>query len=191
MSSSSNQIKVGAILSYVSLLLTNVAAILVTPYMLRSLGKSEYGLYMLIGAFVSYLAVLDFGLSTSLVRYVARYRAIDDKEGEQNLLSIAMVAYICISLVALIIGWVLYWNLDIIFKTSFTAIEMSKAKIMFAILIFNLIVALPGGAFNAVVTAYERFAFSKSIDLIRFLLRTSLLVTLLYLWIQSDHNGYS
>ena len=41
MSSSSSEIKRGTVLSYISMILTNISAILVTPYMLRSLGKSE------------------------------------------------------------------------------------------------------------------------------------------------------
>jgi O-antigen/teichoic acid export membrane protein len=181
MSDSSTQIKKGAVLSYVSLLLTNVVAVLVTPYMLRSLGKSEYGLYMLIGAFVGYLTVLDLGLNNSVVRYVAQYRAKKDKEGEQNFLAITMMAYVGISLLALSIGAILYWNLDRIFGASLTATEMSQAKTMFSILVFNLIIALPGGAFDAIVSAYERFSYSKSFEIIRFLLRTTLLITLLVL----------
>lgn len=163
------------------MILTNISAILVTPYMLRSLGKSEYGLYALIGAVVGYLAVLEFGLSYSIIRYVARYRARKDKEGEQNFLALAMITYVGISLLVFLAGAIIYWNLGNIFGASFTVAELSEARIMSAILVFNLAFLLPAGAFDAILTGYQRFSFLRSTELIRFVLRTALLILLLYL----------
>ena len=163
------------------MILTNVSAILVTPYMLRSLGKSDNGLYALIGAIVGYLAVLEFGLSYSIIRYVARYRARNDREGEQNFLALAMITYVGISLLVVLVGAIIYWNLDNIFGASFTVAELSEARIMSAILVFNLALLLPGGAFEAVITGYQRFSFLILAELVRFVLRTALLIVLLYL----------
>lgn len=77
-----NQIKVGAILSYVSLILGNVISILYTPIMLRMLGESEFGLFNLANSVVGYLGVLNFGLGNAIARYTAKYRA--EKESECN-----------------------------------------------------------------------------------------------------------
>jgi len=56
-----NQLKVGAILSYVVMGLSNVVGLLYTPYMLRMMGQSEYGLYSLVASVVAYLTILDLG----------------------------------------------------------------------------------------------------------------------------------
>ena len=117
------------------------------------------GLYALIGAIVGYLAVLEFGLSYSIIRYVARYRARNDREGEQKFLALAMITYVGISLLVVLVGAIIYWNLDNIFGASFTVAELSEARIMSAILVFNLALLLPGGAFEAVITGYQRFSF--------------------------------
>lgn len=42
-----NQLKAGAFLSYVSIGLNNIVGLLYTPFMLRMMGQSEYGLYSL------------------------------------------------------------------------------------------------------------------------------------------------
>ena len=181
MSDSSKQIKTGAVLSYVSIILTNIVAIFVTPYMLRCLGKSGYGLYMLIGAFVGYLAVMDFGMNNSVIRYVARYRVRGDKNGEKNFLSTAMMTYIGISCMAFLVGAVAYWHIEDIFGASLTTGEISDARIMFLLFLFNVIITLPGGAFDAVLSAYERFSFLKTLEIARFAVRTILLVVLLWL----------
>ena len=80
-----NQLKAGAILSYISLGLTSFISILYTPIMIKLLGQSEYGLYNLANSVIGYLGVLDFGLGVSVIRYTAKYRALNDKEGEENL----------------------------------------------------------------------------------------------------------
>ena len=70
-----NQLKAGAILSYVSIGLNNIVGLLYTPFMLRMLGQNEYGLYSLVASVVSYLTVLDLGFANAIVRYTAKFRA--------------------------------------------------------------------------------------------------------------------
>ena len=43
-----NQLKIGVMLSYVSIIAQNIISIVYTPVMLRLLGQSEYGLYQLV-----------------------------------------------------------------------------------------------------------------------------------------------
>ena len=47
-----NQLKIGVILSYVTMAIQNIIAIVYTPVMLRLLGQSEYGLYQLLYSFL-------------------------------------------------------------------------------------------------------------------------------------------
>lgn len=63
-----NQLKAGAFLSYVSIGLNNIVGLLYTPFMLRMMGQSEYGLYSLVASVVAYLTVLDLGFGNAIVR---------------------------------------------------------------------------------------------------------------------------
>ncbi|MEG1426315.1 MAG: ABC transporter ATP-binding protein, partial [Oscillospiraceae bacterium] len=47
--------------------------------------------------------------------------------------------------------------------------ELEKAKLMMIILIFNLAITLPGGAFTAISNAYEKFVFPRSISIIKYI----------------------
>lgn len=176
-----SQLKKGALLSYITIFLTNAVGLVLTPFIIKSLGDAEYGLYMLIGAFVGYISVLDFGLNNTIVRFVAKYRAQEDKQREENFLATTMYIYAFISLVIGIIGIVLYFNLDTIFAGSLTDAELVKAKVMFIILIFNMVITLPGGAFTAICSGYEYFVFPRTINIVRYVVRSALVVGLL-LW---------
>src|SRR5690606_20764077 len=106
-----SQLKKGAILSYGSILLTIMVGLVLTPFMVRTLGDSEFGLYTLIGSIVGYIGLLDFGLNNTIIRFVARYRAQKDLKGEQNFLATTMLIYCFISVLVVIGGMFIYYNL--------------------------------------------------------------------------------
>ncbi|CAM1350619.1 lipopolysaccharide biosynthesis protein [Tenacibaculum crassostreae] len=174
-----SQLKKGAALSYITIILTNIVGLVLTPFIIKKLGDAEYGLYTLIGAFVGYISVLDFGLNNTIVRFVAKYRAEKDKQGEESFLGTTMFIYGIISLVILFCGVLLYYNLDSIFSSSLTSTELEKAKVMFVILIFNLAITLPGGAFAAICSGYEHFVFPRAVNIGRYIFRSLMVVGLL------------
>ncbi len=110
-----SQLKKGAVLNYTTIILTNVIGILLTPFILNHLGKSEYGIYLTIGALVGTISLLDFGLNNTIIRFVAKYRAEKDKKGQENFLATTMFLYGCISLLVVIIGVTFYGFIDTYF----------------------------------------------------------------------------
>lgn len=175
-----NQIKTGAIISYINIGLTIFLGIFVTPFIIHSLGDAEYGLYSLIGAFVGYLSILDLGLNNSIVRYVAKYRAKEGKRHEENFLAIALIIYSLIGVLIAIIGTIFYFSIDSLYGKTLNAGELEKAKIMMIIMIFNIAITLPGGAFTAICSGYEKFIFPRLLTLIKHIVRTALVFGILY-----------
>jgi len=174
-----SQLKKGAFLNYATIITTNVVGLLLTPFIIRQLGDAEFGLYTLIGAFVGYISVLDFGLYNTIVRFVAKLRAEGDRKGEENFLASTMLIYGVISLLVLIIGTVCYFNIETIFADSLTGEEIEKAKIMFILMVFSLAIGLPGNAFEGICYGYERFVFPKSVKLVRYISRSVLVIAVL------------
>lgn len=74
-----NQIKTGALLSYGSIIFNIISGLIYTPWMVHQIGKSDYGLYILVTMFMTYF-VMDFGLGQAVARYIAKYRS----EGEDE-----------------------------------------------------------------------------------------------------------
>lgn len=179
-SNSMSQLKKGALLSYINIFLTNGIGLFLTPFIIKSLGDSEYGLYTLIGAFVGYIAVMDLGLNNTIVRYVSKYRALKDKEGESKFLGTSMMIYSVISILVVLIGFIFYLNIDSIFQESLNSNEITKAKLMMLILIFNLAISLPGGAFTAICNSYEHFVFPRALSNVKYIIRSILILVILY-----------
>ncbi|WP_312765418.1 oligosaccharide flippase family protein [Epilithonimonas sp.] len=174
-----SQLKKGAILSYVNIGLTNLIGLVLTPFIIRSLGDSEYGLYVLIGSLIAYLSLMDLGLNNTIIRFISKYRAEGDRAGEQNFLGTIFLVYIAISLLIVFIGVLFYFNLDRFFSKSLSVEQTDKAKIMFQILIFNMAITLPGGAFTAICNAYENFVWPRMVSIIKYISRAIIIVAIL------------
>ena len=155
-----------------------MVGILLTPFILNHIGKNEYGVYTTIGALVGTISILDLGLNNTIVRFVAKYRAENDKKGEENFLATTMIVYGCISLFIIILGVGFYPYIDTYF-TKMNTEEIKIAKVIFSLLIFNLAIGLPGGSFTAICTGYEQFVFPKMRNIIRYILRSITIVAVL------------
>ena len=69
-----NQIKSGVIISFINLGIGNLIPLIYTPIMLRLMGQSEYGLYGIAQSVMGYINLLNFGIGSTIVRYIAKYR---------------------------------------------------------------------------------------------------------------------
>ena len=183
--SKNSQLRAGAILSYISLGLTSFISILYTPIMLRFLGQSEYGLFNLSNSIIGYLGVLDLGLGNAVIRYTAKYRAIEDKEGEENLHGMFVVVYAILSLITFIIGFTFVSNIECFFSSTLSSEEIYRIKIILAIMIFNLAISFPFGVFSGIINAYEHFVFPKILAIIRAILNPLVMIPLLLMGYKS------
>lgn len=174
-----SQLKIGVILSYVTIVVQNIIAIAYTPVMLRLLGQSEYGLYQLVYSVVSYLGLLSFGFGSAYVRFFSRFKVNDDKQGIAGLNSMFMTVFIIIGIVALLAGGILVGNVENIFSASLTFSELNTARILMILMVFNLAVSFPSSVFDSYVTAHEQYLFQRVISLLQAVLNPFLTLPLL------------
>lgn len=162
-----NQLKLGALLSYISMGLGYLVSIIYTPIMLRLLGQSEYGLYNLVSSVVAYLGVLNFGFGSAYMRYYSRYKVQEDREKINTLNGMFLIIFSLIGLIAVVAGTILTMNTEIIFGSKLTSTELNKASILMMILVVNLAISFPNIVFASHIAANEKFIFQKSIQIIK------------------------
>lgn len=176
-----SQLKIGALLSYAVLALHNLVGLLYTPFMLRMMGKSEYGLYSIAASIIAYLTVLDLGFGNAIVRYTAKYRAEGKIEEQYKMFGMFFLLYCGIGLIALLLGGILCFNAEHIFDAAMTANELSRTKVILALMVLNLAITFPFSLFGSIITAYEQFVFQKVIAIVRIILNTVTMIVLLNL----------
>ena len=87
--------------------------------------------------------------------------------------------YIIISIIVLLIGAIMYYNLEIMFSQTMQAEDIYKIKIMFVLLVFNIAFTFPMSIWGGIITAYEKFIFQKMLNLARVILNPLCMMLLL------------
>lgn len=147
--------------------------------MIHKMGQSEYGLYALVASVISYLTILDFGLGNAVVRYTAKFRAENKEKEQHEMFGTFIILYSIIGVIALAAGWGLYSNIDVMFGTTMTQLELERAQFILLLLLFNLCFTFPMSIFGSIITAYEHFIFPRVVNICRIILNTLVMVCLL------------
>ena len=161
-----NQRKMGTLLSYAYIIITNTISLFYTPYMLRMMGQSEYGLYGTASSFISYLSVLNFGIGGAYIRFNARARATGDKNEERRLNGMFLSVFAVLSLLVLIIGLIFIALAGQLVKGTFTPQELFKLRFIMLILILNMMLSFVCNVFMMALQAHEQFGFIRIVLLI-------------------------
>lgn len=181
----SSERKKGAILSYITIIVNTIVQLLYTPFLIHSLGQSEYGLYSIVSQLIGYLTVLDLGFGNAIIVYSSKYHEKKDYNSENKLYGMFLIIYCFIGLIAAIIGITLFFLTPNIFGNSMSTSELNKMKIMMIILTFNLALTFPFSIYDSIITSRERFTFKKIMNIISTLLKPLIMIPLLFMGCKS------
>ncbi len=178
----SSNITKGAIISYVAIFINIVISFVYTPWMINKIGTADYGLYSLVIAFVSYF-LLDFGLNTSVTRFVAKYRAEGDEEKVAEIIGLTTRVFVWIDAVIFAVLFVLYFFLENIF-TGLTPDEVETLRGLYIIAGVFSVLSFALKPVDGAMMAYEFFVPNKLLDMIHRV--GSVLLIALLLWLGGD-----
>ncbi|MBQ8539073.1 MAG: oligosaccharide flippase family protein [Ruminococcus sp.] len=180
-----SQIKGGAILSYLSIGISNLVAIVYTPLMIRLLGQSEYGLYTLVSSFVAYLGLMDFGFGSTYMRFYTQYKHTKDEKKVASLNGMFFMVFSLIGVLALVCGFVMCRYTDAIFGSKLTQSELATAHTLFILLVISMAITFPCKLFQVYINANERFIFTKTVNIIKTMVNPFIMLPLLMLGYKS------
>lgn len=161
------QIKIGAVLSYIQIIISIVVNLAYTPIMLKYLGKSEYGLYNTVASTISFLSILSLGFGSAYIRYYSKYKKNDDALSISRLNGLMTIIFSVIGFVGFICGLFLSFNLHIVFNNGLTVDEYITARSLMLILTINLTIHFPSIVLVQIITAHEKFIILKLLSVIQ------------------------
>lgn len=163
--------KIGIFIGYLNIFLQSIIGFLYVPMLLSFIGKSGYGLYQLVGSFIAYFGIMDFGLSSAIVRYYSKYNTEKNFVAIENLLAISFRFYLLIAVGIISVGALSYYGIDYFYIGSLSVDEVIVVKKLFALLLFNLILSISTMVFRAVINGHEKFLFLKGLETIQLILQ--------------------
>lgn len=156
-----NQRKFGIAINYITLVFNIIVGMVYTPFMISKLGDGLYGIYSLANSLISFVTLFDLGFGQTLVRYISQARVTGNKDEEHKLNGFFLKLYLCISLIALIIGIGIVYIYPMVAANTFTSNETYLFRIIFSILLVNVVISFPMSVFSATLNAYEQFFVLK------------------------------
>ena len=149
-----------------------------TPYVLHSIGASDYGLALLVGSVVAYGDLLNFGVGGAIVKYVAEYHAGHKWDQAQALVATAIWIYCGVGLCIVAIGLLLAPAFPIIFR-----IADNQSTTVFWLVILSCVnfgIGLPLSTASAVLRGLQRFDLVNLVRLVGLAMSALLTVIVLY-----------
>ncbi len=159
------QRRVGGLLAYVQIFLNIGIALAYTPFMVRTLGQAEYGLFAIAGAMASYLVILDMGLADSVVRRLVGLHGKDDRQGERDFLGSMVSLYGVLGLLILGVAAVAILCVPVLFGGTMAPDALRTLQLMLFPLGISTAVVVAGNPLNATLVAHERFVFLRSLEM--------------------------
>ena len=123
-----NQVRAGAVLSFLLITITTFAGILYTPFLLRQLGQTEYGLYSLAASIIAYLVLFDLGFGASITRFTAKFNAENQINKQYEMFGMFIILYSVISLIVAICGFFIVNNMASLMAANTDPVMVDRAK---------------------------------------------------------------
>lgn len=166
--SSGKQLKIGAVLSYIAIGLNILSGLIYTPWMVRQIGDSDYGLYTLATSVIS-IFTIDFGMSAAVSRFMSKFRAEKQQDQANGFLGLVYTIYLLVDIVILISLSIVYFTIEH-FAVGLTIREIEKFKVVFIMASACSVLSFPFVSLNGILTAYEKFVQLKVCDMLNKLL---------------------
>jgi len=128
---------------------------LLTPFLVRKLGASQYGLWVLVSSFIAYGSLLDFGVGDAIVKYVAEFRARGDGDSASRLVATSLWLYCALGLLVFVIGVALAPLVPKLINVP--PGEQHTASLLVILTALGVAVELPATASYSVLRGLHRF----------------------------------
>ncbi len=148
------------------------AALVMTPFVMHTLGKHVYGIWSLVVSLTGYYGILDLGIRSSVGQYVTRYWSQGDAAGVNRTMSTAIALTLPIAALLLLASAGMAWLAPVLFELQPADIPAARQ----AILIMGVAVALsfPFGVLGSATYARQRFDIANLIGIGERLLNVAL-----------------
>lgn len=142
-----------ATVSVVQTIISGLVLFLLYRYLINHLGAEQLGLWSVILASTSVARLSDMGLTGSVVKFVARYRALND---DAQAAEVVQTAAISIASVMAVLVLAIYPLLDKVLALAIPAKSMAQAISILPWAVFSLWLGSVGGVFQSGLDGCQR-----------------------------------
>ncbi|HVN21467.1 MAG TPA: oligosaccharide flippase family protein [Dongiaceae bacterium] len=141
-----------------------LVGLFLSPFILHRLGDTAFGIWVLIFSITGYYGIFDFGIRSSIVRYVSKYTATGDIEELSGLLNTAMFTYTCVGAVSLLLTLLGCQYVDRLFKIPQDFHR--TAQLLLLIVGSSVAIGFPLGVFGGILDGLQQFYINNWVNIV-------------------------
>jgi O-antigen/teichoic acid export membrane protein len=149
--------------NWVTFVFSAAVSFFVSPIVVRSLGKTQYGAWALLVSMVGYLGLLDLGVRSAVTRYVAQFHASAQHDRASLLYSAAFRIFAIAGAMAVASSLIIALLVGHVFNVPNELIGI--ARVVAVIGGVNVAASLLSGVFGGVLIGLERFDYSNAMEI--------------------------
>lgn len=162
---------------------TVLVAFLLTPYLVRTLGKDAYGFYPLANNFVSGISIITLALNSMASRFITIEIIKGNLEKANTYFASVFFSNVAISIILLIPMTLLVIFLDSLLNIPLELV--SSIKILFALVFMSMLISIVSSVLGVATFAMNRIDLRSYVEIIQAVLRVILYTVLFSLFTPS------
>ena len=145
------------------------SALILSRYIIRKLGPEGYGLWQLSYSLIGYYGLLDLGFRSAVVFYAAQYRAREEFDALNELISTLLVYFSAIAAVLIAVSVLLassayhFFPVSPAYRDAFEKLVLIIGISIASGIVFNV--------FSGLVEGFQRFDLANQIRMVSFIVR--------------------
>lgn len=176
-----NRFALASMLNLVSTGLGLVISMTVTPFVLHTLGKEPYGVWVLVTSFSvvsGYLSLLDLGIQSAVIKFVAEHYARHENDKINQVFSAGLYFFVIMGFLgAIVLTLFAQFFLARVFAIPPELVDITR--LLLYLLAAQTLIEFPGLIFSAVIEGLQRYDLQRAIQIGAVILYAVLLITLL------------
>ncbi|MBI5779286.1 MAG: oligosaccharide flippase family protein [Planctomycetes bacterium] len=136
-------------------------AIFLTPYIIKHIGVDRFGIWAVVGILTGYFGLLDFGISTSFVKYISEFYTKKDYVKINQIINTGVTFYCIFAVIIISIGFVL---INPILRLLSIPVELyGEARFAFSLGIIIFCIFNAFSSFGAIQGGLQRMDISNKV----------------------------
>ena len=151
----------GIVFAYLNTIISIIVSLVLTPFLLKTLGDTEYGLYQTTASSVNYLVLFEFGIGTVMTRNIAISRNDPESDNLESIVSTIFTIAVFFSLFIILLSIVFYHRIPFVYAKTMTSAQALYAKKIFILLTGYLLVSFFTQSLDGFLLGMEQYSFAK------------------------------
>lgn len=171
------KLKINLLASWGDHLVGILVGLFLMPYVLTTVGDSQYGLWLFICSFAGYSGLLNLGFGETVSRFVAHHHAKGETNRINQVVSVIGAVYLGMSVLLIGLAGFLAWLAPWLYDWGTTSI--TEVRWVFVLLGANVAIGMLGSVFGGVIVGLQRIDIERGFRTLSGLARLAMTVLLL------------